>query len=164
MMFESFFALPLLLTGAIIIGSLSVYGVVGLILVRRYILPRLQIEDADSDFCGAMQQAVMVFYGLAAALIVVNVWQNYSDVAKSASQEATSAAALYRDVSDYPEPSRGELQKKLRDYVDQIIHEAWPMMQRGETPTAVVDMMNSFQATLATFEPTTEGQKILHAE
>ena len=56
------------------------YGVVGLILVRRYILPRLQIEDADSDFCGAMQQAVMVFYGLAAALIVVNVWRGLHSI------------------------------------------------------------------------------------
>ena len=34
----------------------------------------------------------------------------------------------------------------------------------GAAVSAGVEMMNSFQATLATFEPTTEGQKILHAE
>jgi len=111
-----------------------------------------------------MLQAVMVFYGLAVALIVVNVWRNYSDVAKVLSQEATAAAALYRDVSSYPEPSRSQLQKQLRDYVYQIIHQAWPMVQHGQIPSAGVEIMNNFQATLSSFEPMTEGQKILHTE
>lgn len=106
----------------------------------------------------------MVFYGLAVALIVVNVWRNYSDVAKVLSQEATATAALYRDVSSYPEPSRSQLQKQLRDYVYQIIHQAWPMLQHGQIPSAGVEMMNDFQATLSSFEPMTEGQKILHTE
>src|SRR5437899_5744459 len=38
------------------------------------------------------------------------------------------------------------------------------MQQRGEIPTAGVDMMNRFQAMLMNVEPTTEGQKILHPE
>jgi hypothetical protein len=111
-----------------------------------------------------MLQAVMVFYGLALALIAVSVWQTYSDVEKVVSQEATTLAALYRDVSCYPEPVRPELQKDLREYCDQIIHQAWPMQHHGLTPTAGVTMMNRFQTGLAQFEPATEGQKILHAE
>jgi len=51
-------------------------------LVRRYVLPRLRSQDSYSDFTGAMLQAVMVFYGLAVALIAVSVWQSYSDAAK----------------------------------------------------------------------------------
>ena len=97
-------------------------------------------------------------------MIAVNVWQNYSDVAKIISQEATAVAALYHDVDSYPEPIRSQLRKQLRDYVDQIIHQAWPLQQRGQTPTAGVKSMNTFQATLGSFEPTSEGQKILHAE
>jgi hypothetical protein len=49
-------------------------------IVRRCILPRLRMQGADSEFSGAMPQAVMVFYGLAVALIAVSVWQSYSDV------------------------------------------------------------------------------------
>jgi hypothetical protein len=52
-------------------NCLIVYGVVGLLLVRRYILPKLRIQDADSGFCRAIQGSVMVFHGLAIALIVV---------------------------------------------------------------------------------------------
>ena len=50
-----------------------------------------------------MLQSVMVFYGLAVALIAVSVWQTYSDTSKVVSSEATALAALYRDVSSYPD-------------------------------------------------------------
>jgi hypothetical protein len=163
-MMESLFDLPLVVAGSLIVGSLCVYGILGLWIVRRFILSRLRIERADSEFSGAMLQAVMVFYGLAVALIAVNSWQNYSDVGKITSQEATTAAALYRDLSGYPEPSRSQLQMQLRDYVDHIIHQAWPMQQRGQIPTYEVEMLNHLQAILMKFEPTAESQKILHAE
>jgi hypothetical protein len=163
-MFEFLFDLPLLITGLVIVGSLCLYATGGLVMVRRLVLPRLRIQTEDSEFSSAMLQAVMVFYGLAVALIAVSVWQTYSDVSKTASQEATTLAALYRDVSSYPEPVRTRLQKGVRDYVDQIIHEAWPMQHRGQLPTRGVELMNGFQAVLTGFEPATEGQKSLHAE
>jgi hypothetical protein len=111
-----------------------------------------------------MVQCIMVFYGLAVALIAVNVSQTYSSVQTTVSQEATALAALYRDVSGYPEPIRLELQKELRGYVEQVIQQDWPMQQHGKVPGGGVALMNEFQTTLIGFEPATEGQKILHAE
>jgi len=52
-------------------------------------------------------------------------------VSKIISQEATALAVLYRDVSAYSQPIRSQLQKELRDYVEYVIHEAWPLQQRG---------------------------------
>jgi len=163
-MFESLFDLPLLLVGPAIIAALCLFAVVGLFLVRRRLLPRLRVNQGDSEFTGAMLQSVMVFYGLAVALIAVSVFQTYSDASKVATGEATALTALYRDVSSYPEPIRSDLQKELRDYTDQVINQAWPLQRRGQLPTAGVQHMNSFQAVLDKFEPATEGQKILHAE
>jgi hypothetical protein len=158
------FDLPLLITGPAIVLLLCLYGVLGLLITRRCVLPRLRTDVQDFEFSGAMLQAVMVFYGLAVALIAVSVWQSYSDGAKIISQEATALAVLYRDVSNYPKPIRPQLQKGLSDYVDQIIHHAWPLQERGQTPTQGVVLMNHFQDILGGFEPATEGQKILHAE
>jgi hypothetical protein len=163
-MFEFLFDLPLLITGPAIVGSLWVFAVVGLVVVRRRVLPRLRIQMADSEFAGAMLQSVMVFYGLAVALIAVSVWQTYSDDSKIVSGEASSLNALYRDVSSYPEPIRLDLQKELRGYTDQVIHQAWPLQRRGQIPTAGVEHMSRFQAVLDKFEPATEGQKLLHGE
>ena len=163
-MFEFLFDLPLVITGPAIIGSLCLFAVGGLLVVRRRVLPHLRIQTADSEFAGAMLQSVMVFYGLAVALMAVNVSQTYSDVSKIVSGEASALNALYRDVSSYPEPIRLDLQQELREYTDQVIHGAWPLQRRGKTPTAGFEHMNRFQAVLDKFEPATEGQKILHGE
>jgi hypothetical protein len=96
------FDLPRAITGPMIIVDLCLFGVAGLLLVRRFVLPRLRIHIDDSQFSGSMVQCVMVFYGLAVTLIAVNVSQTVS-------QEATGLAALYRDVSSYPQPIRQEL-------------------------------------------------------
>lgn len=163
-MFEFIFDLPLVVSGAALVGSLCLFAVAGLMVVRRRVLPRLRIDVKDSEFTSAMLQCVMVFYGLAVALIAVNVFQTYSDVSKVISGEASALNALYRDVTSYPEPIRLALQKELRDYTDQVIHVAWPSQRRGKIPTAGFAHMTHFQAVLNTFEPATEGQKILHAE
>jgi hypothetical protein len=163
-MLESLFDIPLLITGPAIIGILCLFSVVGLVVVRRRVLPRLRVEGSDSDFTGAMLQSIMVFYGLAVALIAVSVWQTYSDTSKVVTEEATALAALYRDVSSYPEPLRSGMQNELRGYTQYVIQEAWPLQQRGKVPGGGVERMNRFQALLVSFEPTSEGQKLLHGE
>src|SRR3954449_639515 len=155
---------PLVILGPAIILSLAVTALIFLLLVRRFVLPHLRVTEGDSELSGAVVQSIMVFYGLALALIAVNVWQTYDSVSTTVSQEAISFAALYRDVSGYPEPIRGKLQAEVRGYVDQIIHGAWPLMRKGEVPTAGVEWMNQLQAALMSFEPAGEGQRILHAE
>src|SRR5437660_2325985 len=103
-MIDLFFDLPLLVTGPAIIGFLCLFAIAGVYFVRRQVLPRLRIGVEDSEFTGAMMQCVMVFYGLALALIAVTVFQTYSDVSKVVSSEASALNAIYRDVSSYPQP------------------------------------------------------------
>ena len=61
----------------------------------------LGIVEQDSEFTGAMMQAVMVFYGLAMALIAVSVWETHSEVSNVVSSESSRLACLYRDVGGY---------------------------------------------------------------
>jgi len=164
LMLEFIFDLPLIVTGPAIVGSLCLFAAIGGRVVRRHVLPRLRIHVEDSDFIGTTVHSVMVFYGLAVALMAVSVSETYTRVGEVVSGEATALAALYRDVSGYPETARPQLQNALRDYVHQIIHEAWPLQRRGLTPTRGVELVDRFQADLVAFEPATEGQKLLHGE
>jgi hypothetical protein len=163
-MIDSFSKLPLWVSGGIIIGLLCLYSIAGLRVVRSFILPRLRVSGEDSEFTGAMVQAVMVFYGLAVALIAVSVWETHAEVSDVVSLEASRIGGLYRDVSGYPEPIRSELRDELRGYADYVITEAWPMLHRGEHPTRGVEWMNRFQESLCGFEPATDGQRALHSE
>jgi hypothetical protein len=163
-MLESVFDIPLVIAGPVIIGSLCAFAVCGLLVIRRTVLPRLRIRAEDSEFSGSMLQAVMVFYGLAVALIAVSVFETYSDVSAIVSREASELGALYRDASSYPEPIRQQLQTELRDYARYVIDTAWPAQRTGKVALHGVAMLNRFQATMTQFEPATEGQRALHAE
>jgi len=163
-MLEFLFDLPLVISGLLMLGCLCLFAVGGLYAVRKTVLPRLRIQAEDSEFSGSLMQSIMVFYGLAVALMAVTVSETYNDVSKLVSDEATALAALYRDVSGYPDPIRPQLQGILRDYTKYVFEEAWPLQQRGEIPEGGVERMDHFQAVLIAHEPTTEGQKILQGE
>ncbi len=157
-------SLPLFVSGPALIAVLVTLSILSLNWFRRDQLPRLRFGHGDSDFNAAMLASIMVFYGLAAALTAVHVWEVYEKVEQITRHEATSLAVLYRNVSGYPEPVRSVLREDLRAYTDQVIREAWPLQRRGIVPHGGVDHMDNFQADLYRFEPTTGAQRILAFE
>src|SRR5205814_2839162 len=104
-MFDAVFNLPLVVVGIAILVLLCVFALSGLAIFSRHVLPGLKLGPEESVFTSAMMQAVMVFYGLAVALIAVSVWQTHSEAAATISGEATALGVLYRQVSGYPEPA-----------------------------------------------------------
>jgi ABC-type multidrug transport system fused ATPase/permease subunit len=163
-MFDWVFDVPLWIAGPALVVLLVGISLGGLLAVRSRVLPNLWVTSEDSHFVGPLVHSIMVFYGLVLALVAVNVFETYSESSRIVSAEATAIAMLYRDAGSYPEPARSRIQSALRDYVDNVIHEAWPLQRAGRIPTGGIAKMDTVQARLAAFEPVTEGQKALHAE
>lgn len=155
------FQLPLIVTGPVLIGALVGFSLLGLNWFRKNQLPRLHFGEGDVEFGAAMLASIMVFYGLAAALTAVQVWETYERVKEITEREASSLAVLYRNVSQYPEPVRGALREQVRAYTHQLIHESWALQQRGRIPWEGVKDMDQLQSTIMSFEPATETQKAL---
>src|SRR5262249_52023060 len=132
---DFFFKLPLIVAGPAIIAVLVCGSIAGLNWFRKHRLPRLRFGDGDVEFSAAMLASIMVFYGLATALTAVQVWEAYERVKEVTEQEASCLGALYRNVSEYPEPVRSVLREQIRAYTDQLIHQAWPLQHRGMIPT-----------------------------
>jgi len=163
-MFDFLYDLHLAVIGAAILILLCAFSLGGLAIFSRYILPRLKLGPEESVFTSAMMQAVMVFYGLAVALIAVSVWQTYTDAGAITSKEATAIGVLYRQTGGYPEPMRSQLRQELREYIEYVINEAWPQQRHGQVPRGGVEKVNDVEAKLVSFEPASEGQKLLHGE
>ncbi len=158
------FDLPLFVVGPALIALLWLYVWGGLRLARRFIRPRLTIHPDDGHFIGTMVHTVAIFYGLTVALITVAVWETYADVSHLISNEATAIATLWRDLGGYPEPVREQARRELRGYTEYVIREAWPLQRKGQVPAGGVELMDRFQATLFSFQPATDAEKIVHAE
>jgi len=158
-----FYNLPNWLFTAFVVGLWTFIGISGLYLTRKRIA-RIHSEHPHNEVVSYFLAAAAVFYGIALGLIAVAAWQAFSTTATKVESEAASLAALYRDVSFYPEPLRSKLQGDLKDYTQYVIDKAWSLQRKGIIPQDGTIRLNEFQAVLVNFEPTTQREKIAAAE
>lgn len=157
-------ALPTWLIGVLIIGAFAVVAVLGLLAFQWATRGRLFLSEEMNNDIIFFASAIGVFYSLMAGLMAVAVWGNYSAVQDLVSQEASSIAALYRDVTGLPEPARGALQQQLREYNAFIIEKTWPAQRRGLILDEATSKVNVFAEGLFAFEPATLGEQARYAE
>lgn len=148
----------------IMVAGIEAVSLFFLLLSRWFVLPRLRFHDGINDAVSGTVQAIGVFYGITVGLIAVGVWNTHSNATDLVSKEAASIGALYRDVSGYPQPVRGELHSKLRDYTHAVIEQSWPAQKEGRVVDVGTRILDDFQSILFTFEPSTPGQTALHSE
>jgi len=141
-------------------------ALIGLVLIRRLVIPRLHYHDGANDAVSGTVQAIGVFYGITVGLIAVGVWNTNSNASDLVSKEAASIGSLYRDLGGYPSPLREELRSRLRDYTVFVINEAWPAQQKGQGQviSGGVKILDDFQARLFSFQPANLSQSALHSE
>jgi hypothetical protein len=149
-----------LLFSAVFVG----FTWMGLVLIRPWVRRHAAAQPDWNALIGAILAAFVVFYGITLALISISSYQNFAAANQVVTREATALGTLYRDVSSYPEPIRGELQAMLRDYTRYVIEEAWPAQRRGVIPEGGTARTTAFQNRLLSFQPQTRAEAILHAE
>jgi hypothetical protein len=155
---------PLWLFALLTLAAFNGAALVGLVctheLGRRFGLYGL----VDNDTVGWIFSAILVIYAIAIGLIAVATWTNASVAATAASQEASQIAALDRSLLGYPQPLQDQIKGVLVRYLKSIINDAWPAQRRGEvTEEGIEDLMELGRRIIA-FEPTTDGQCVVHGE
>jgi len=148
----------------VIIAFVEFISIAGLLLARRYVVPRFHYSEGINDAVSGTVQAIGVFYGITVGLIAVGVWNTNSSASDLVSREAASIATVFRDTGGYPSPLREELRAGLRDYTLFIINEAWPAQQKGKEVERGRTLMDDFQAKLYSFSPSNPSQVALHTE
>ena len=156
--------LPNWFFGILCIATFVAYGLLGLLLTRKWVRRLHRTDHSHNDIVGYYLGAVTVFYGITLGLVAVGTWNTYSDVQAKVDREAQTMASLYRDVNHYPEPIRGALTDDLKQYTREVVDHSWPQQRRGIVPIGSAVYLDQFQTDLLSFEPATPGQQILHAE
>jgi len=155
---------PPLVLALLMVVTIAGVSLVGLLLTRRFLLPRFHYHDGVNDAISGTVQTIGVFYGITVGLIAVGVWNTNSNAADLVSKEAASIGVLHQDIGGYPSPLREELRAKLRDYTVFLIDVAWPEQRRGRVERSDRRILDDFQAKLFGFEPATRGQAAIHSE
>ena len=96
--------LPNWLFAALTVAVAVAIGLSGFYATRKWVRRVHGDEHSHNDIVGFFLGAVGLFYGITLGLVAVGTWQTYSDVDTKVDQEASAVAALYRDVSSFPDP------------------------------------------------------------
>ena len=150
----------------IMVVFIECIALIGLLLVRHLLVPRLRYHEGTHEAVSGTVQAIGVFYGITVGLIAVAVWNTNSNASELVSKEAASIATLHRDLSGYPSPVREELRSKLREYTVFVIDQSWPAQRTGEGQhvTGGAKILDEFQAKLYNFQTSNMGQSAIHSE
>ena len=155
--------LPNWLFGTLVVGFFVGFAIIGLLAHRRFVL-KIFGRHPHNDMVSYYLATVGVFYGITLGLISVGTYTSFAEIDTAASTEAVTLSALYNDVSSYPEPIRSQLRQQLSDYTNTVIEVVWPEQQKGQVSIKGFNILKQVNTTLIYFEPTTEREKIIHAE
>jgi hypothetical protein len=156
--------IPHWLLAFIMVAGFVALSLAGLIIARRYVVPRIHYHDGVNDAISGSVQAIGVFYGITVGLIAVAVWNSHSNAQDLTSMESAQIAILYRDAHAFPETVRTRLQTSIHQYTIAVVQKEWPAQKKGVVPNDGASFLNDFQETLMTFEPSSKGQEVLQSE
>ena len=164
MSFYWIYDLPLLVSFILIAGFFALYAVTGLWIAQRTLHKKIGYSCERNEQVNSFMSSIGVFYGITLGLVAVGTWENFEQVQERVTRECAVLGALYRDVSNFPEPTRTTLQNHLQEYTLYTIKEAWPLQRQGIFPTKGIGMLNQFQKDLYSFSPIDDRQEIVFSE
>jgi hypothetical protein len=156
--------LPESLLCVLIVAAFVAVALTGMLMSRGRV--RRMVSDAHrhNDLVGFFLAGICVFYGLLLGLVAVGAWQNHAEAEALVTREATSLAALYRDISEYPDPTGADLEGLIAEYARSVVEEEWPQQRRGVVPAGGVARAQAIQRRLNQFEPSSAALTVLHSE
>ena len=163
-MFYWLYDVPTQTMALIITALFVVFYWVGCVLLRPILRQFVRTRSNTNEIVGNIISCFGVFYGLLLGLLAVAAYQNFSEADANVAREAAALSALYEDVSAYREPYGENLRWLVRDYCRYVVKYAWPLQRRGLVPAGGTVRARAIKEKLVSFEPTTAGEQVLHAE
>lgn len=114
---------------AIILASIAM-AVVCLLIFRRRVLRGRQ-HSQHNDIVGWQIAFLGTTYAVIIAFMLSDVWNNFREAERNAESEANAVLDLYRVAPGLPQPQSAEVASETRRYVEVMIGEEWPAMERG---------------------------------
>jgi Protein of unknown function (DUF4239) len=136
MSFYWLYDLPTVALFLLIIGVVAGIAVTGCLLLRERFDAWLGLSAASNDVVSHFLAFTGVFYGIVLGLVAVGAWDSFRETSQRAEAEASMLGALYRDVTQLPEATRGPTQDVLREYARVVMTTEWADQRQGRAPTA----------------------------
>jgi hypothetical protein len=159
-----------IVNGVLVVGGVCLVALAGFELVHRFV--PASSRQQHNDVAGFIYAALGVIYAVLLALVVIAVWEGYGAADATVEQEANATAEIAWLAHRLPEPRGTHIQELCRSYAEEVVHEEWPLMERGEAPSMAPmrgtpsgwTIIDDIRTNLQDFDPHTKAEEQLYAE
>lgn len=137
-------------------------GVGGFLITEPFIKRWIGSAPESNRLVSNFISLIGVFYGITLGLIAVAAWGGYCAASETLSKEALYICNMYKIANLFPEPTKSQLKKELKETTRYIIEDAWPIQQQGLIPKG--GNTEKIESILYRFDPKTENDKIVFSE
>ncbi|MGA8571496.1 MAG: hypothetical protein ACLP7A_14195 [Desulfobaccales bacterium] len=104
-----------------------------------------QTRRSHNDIAGFIFTTVGTIYAVLLAFITVIAWEQYNAASENAAKEATTALAMYPNLSVYPDQEQaGKVAQDLLAYIHAVTEDEFPKMakmERSQTTAQAIDLL-----------------------
>jgi hypothetical protein len=99
-------------------------------------------------------------YGVIISFMLFAAWTSFSDAITNADGEANAAINLSRIADILPTQQRDQVRALVRQYVDVILNEEWPAMNRNQLSPRSHEIVRQLWSTLSHTSATNDSQQV----
>jgi hypothetical protein len=115
--------------GLVVVCLVTAGAIAGVALVQR-LVPSAR-RQRHNDVAGFIYAVVGVAYAVVLALVIIAVWERFSEARGTAAREASQLAEVFWLAHRMPEPDGRRVQELAHSYAEVVVEEEWPLMQEG---------------------------------
>jgi hypothetical protein len=115
--------------GLVVVCLFTLGAIAGLALVQRLVPPGRR--QRHNDVAGFIYAVVGVAYAVLLGLVIIAVWERFSEARVTVEREAGQLAGVFLLAHRMPEPDGQRVQELARSYAEVVVDEEWTLMEDG---------------------------------
>ena len=148
----------LIVVPALLLSSLII------IFGRNWLYKQMHFDSDTNEVINGFFSVIGTLYSILLGLVAISTWENFGYVETIASKESTAIVQLYRNVGLLEEPISSQLHQDIEDYLNYVIHTAWPAHKMGKAPEGGTIILTNFHSRLSNYHPRNKEQEIFLAQ
>jgi len=152
-----------LLVAVLFVGGAIAYGLVGVLVGRRYIHPH--VAEGHNDVLVPLFLTAGVIYAVLLGFMVVAVWESYDAAHSTAAEEAATLVPLYRQTNDMAHGPGGKMRVLIRAYAEAVATDEWASLEAtGHASEKARKITGDIIRVYGTLSPATKIREIIDAQ
>ena len=121
---------PVWLSVLLIVIVPTILTMCGPVIVRRFV--GMEKIVGNNEVAGFKFATLGVIYAVLLGLVVISVWEKYSEADDAVTRESGALASLYRLAGGVASEDQQKLRASLAEYADSVAQDDWPAMAEGD--------------------------------